>query len=255
MRKWLLIVLFVFVANSASAQKSAVKKAQDNFDKAQVLLKKDQYDAAVASLEETIKFDPEFQYAYVQLGDLSRRLKDFSKAKSAYLKAINLKTAIDPRVYFGLAESELSTGDYENGFKHIQTFTQEYKGNDQDFLAKSKKYLGDAEFAIKAIQNPVKYEPINMGPEINSVNRDYFPSLTADGNTLIFSRNIEENEDFYISQRINDKWNAPKGLSDKINTPNFNEGAQSISPDGSYLFFTGCGRPDGLGRCDIYLFA
>jgi outer membrane protein OmpA-like peptidoglycan-associated protein/Tol biopolymer transport system component len=253
MRKWLLIVLFIFVANSASAQKSAVKKAQDNFDKAQVLLKKDQYDAAVASLEETIKFDPEFQYAYVQLGDLNRRLKDFSKAKSAYLKAINLKTAIDPRVYFGLAESELSTGDYENGLKHMQTFTQEYKGNDQDFLAKSKKYLGDAEFAIKAIQNPVKYEPINMGPEINSVNRDYFPSLTADGNTLIFSRNIEENEDFYISQRINDKWNAPKGLSDKINTPNFNEGAQSISPDGSYLFFTGCGRPDGLGRCDIYL--
>ncbi|RYE39320.1 MAG: hypothetical protein EOP48_25930, partial [Sphingobacteriales bacterium] len=96
-------------------------------------------------------------------------------------------------------------------------------------------------------------EPINMGPEINSVNRDYFPALTADGNTLIFSRKIEENEDFYIARRINGKWTVPKGLSDKINTPDFNEGAQSISPDGSYLFFTGCGRPDGFGRCDIYL--
>jgi outer membrane protein OmpA-like peptidoglycan-associated protein len=42
-------------------------------------------------------------------------------------------------------------------------------------------------------------------------------------------------------------------LSDKINTVKFNEGAQSISPDGKYLFFTGCNRPDGLGRCDIYV--
>lgn len=79
MRKWLLIVLFIFVANSASAQKSAVKRAQDNFEKAQVLLKQDQFDAAVSSLEETIKYDPEFQYAYVQLGDLNRRLKEFQK--------------------------------------------------------------------------------------------------------------------------------------------------------------------------------
>jgi hypothetical protein len=34
-----------------------------------------------------------------------------------------------------------------------------------------------------------------------------------------------------------------------------NEGAQSISSDGSYMYFTACDRSDGLGSCDIYFSA
>lgn len=253
MKKWLLVILFIALAQHLSAQKSAVRKAQDSFDKAQTFLKKDQYNAAVLALEESVKLDPDFGYAYIQLGDLNRRLKDLLKAKTAYLKALTLSNTVDPKLYFGLAEAELGTGDYENGLKHILLFKNDYKGSDPEFLAKSKKYLNDAEFAVNAIKNPVRYEPINMGPEINSVHRDYFPSITADGRTIIFSRKILENEDFYTANLVTEKWSTPKSLSDKINTPNFNEGAQSISPDGSYLFFTACGRPDGLGRCDIYL--
>ncbi|RYD75300.1 MAG: hypothetical protein EOP55_13725, partial [Sphingobacteriales bacterium] len=70
---------------------------------------------------------------------------------------------------------------------------------------------------------------------------------------LIFCRNISGNEDFFISHKGPDAWSSPTPLSNKINTPNFNEGAQSISPDGLYLFFTGCNRPDGMGRCDLYV--
>ncbi|HEX8608542.1 MAG TPA: hypothetical protein VF679_07885, partial [Pedobacter sp.] len=253
MKKWFIILFCFSIAQTAWAQKSSIKKAQDSFEKAQVSLKKDDFEAAVGSLEEAVKYDPSFQYAFVQMGDLNRRLKELSKAKSAYLKAISISEAVDPRVYFGLAEADLGTGDYQNALKHIQIFTRQYKGNDQTFTSKAKKYTADAEFSIKALQNPVNYKPMNMGPEINTVNRDYFPSITADGNTLIFSRNINENEDFYVAQRKEGKWSASKGLSDKINTPNFNEGAQSLSPDGLYLFFTSCGRPDGFGRCDIYL--
>ena len=51
----------------------------------------------------------------------------------------------------------------------------------------------------------------------------------------------------------NGEWSVAEFLSKEINTSNFNEGAQNISPDGNYLFFTGCNRPDGLGRCDIYI--
>ncbi|MEJ7557743.1 MAG: OmpA family protein [Pedobacter sp.] len=253
MKKWIIIILCLSIAQTVWAQKSSVKKAQDSFEKAQVSLKKDQFEAAVAALEESVIFDPAFQYAFIQLGDLNRRLKELSKAKSAYLKAISLSETIEPRVYFGLAEAELGTGDYQNALKHIQAFIRQYKGNDPTFTGKAKKYTTDAEFAIKALQSPVEYKPVNMGPEINTVNRDYFPSLTADGNTLIFSRNINDNEDFYIAQRKDGKWSDSKALSAKINTPDFNEGAQSLSPDGSYLFFTSCGRPDSFGRCDIYL--
>ena len=40
-------------------------------------------------------------------------------------------------------------------------------------------------------------------------------------------------------------------LQGGINTSE-NEGAQNVSQDGTWLFFTGCYRPDGYGSCDIY---
>jgi outer membrane protein OmpA-like peptidoglycan-associated protein len=70
---------------------------------------------------------------------------------------------------------------------------------------------------------------------------------------IIFTRQENHNEDFYKSVKRNGEWLVAEFLSKEINTSNFNEGAQNISPDGNYLFFTGCNRPDGLGRCDIYI--
>jgi Tol biopolymer transport system component len=80
-----------------------------------------------------------------------------------------------------------------------------------------------------------------------------WPTATADESTLIFTRKINNNEDFYKSFKLDNKWQTATYLSNNINTVNYNEGAQSISQDGKYLFFTGCNRPDGLGRCDIYI--
>lgn len=253
MKKTALVLLLFFIVNHAGAQRSAVKKAQASFDKAQQQLAADNYEQSISLLEEAVKADPGFQFAFVQLADINRRLKQYEPAKINYSKALSLGTDLEPRFYYGYAEAEIYTGDYANALKHISQFINTYKGNDPDFLSKAKKYQRDCEFAIDALKQPVKYNPLNMGPEINSVHRDYFPAVTADGSRLIFSRNIEGNEDFYQSVRQNNAWGKPSPLSDKINTPKYNEGAQSISPDGMYLFFTGCNRPDGLGRCDIYV--
>jgi outer membrane protein OmpA-like peptidoglycan-associated protein/Tol biopolymer transport system component len=253
MKKITLLVIFCFVIQITSAQNSTVKKAQVNFDKAQDYLKTGNYDQAIPLLQEAVKADPDFQFAFIQLADINRRLKSFELAKSNYNQALALGGSPDPRMYYGLAETEIYTGDYSNALKNITFFISNYKGADPDFIKRAKKYLKDCEFSIEAVKNPVKYEPVNLGNEINSAYRDYFPSVTADGMQLIFSRNIDGNEDFFISRKKDKVWNTPVPLSEKINTPKYNEGAQSISPDGLYLFFTGCNRPDGLGRCDIYV--
>jgi outer membrane protein OmpA-like peptidoglycan-associated protein/Tol biopolymer transport system component len=253
MKKITLLVFLFFVIQSLSAQNSTVKKAQLIFDKAQNYLSPATYDQATSLLQEAVKADPGFQLAFVQLADINRRLKLYEQAKQNYAQAIALGGNLDPRMYYGFAEAGIFTGDYQNALKNITHFIATYKGSDPDFINKAKKYLKDCEFAIEALKHPVKYEPINMGAEINSTHRDYFPSVTADRTQLIFSRNIDGNEDFYTSFRTNQSWSNPIPLSDKINTTKYNEGAQSISPDGLYLFFTGCNRPDGLGRCDIYV--
>ena len=237
----------------AQAQTSTIKKAMASFDKAQGLLNDNQYPEAISALKEAVQADPSFQNAILQLAELNRRIKSYEEAAAYYRKALELNPNSEPRIYYGLGESELYSGDYQNSLKHISLFISKYTGNDAAFLAKAKKYQKDCAFAIEAIKTPQKYEPINLGPKINTTYRDYFPAITADDETLIFSRNIDGNEDFFISKKVNKEWGSALPLSSNINTPQFNEGAQSISPDGLYLFFTGCNRPNGLGRCDIYV--
>lgn len=253
MKKVTLLFFLCFILQIARAQTSTVKKAQNSFDKAQDYLRNNDYDQAIPLLQEAVKADPAFQFAFIQLADINRRQKLYEQAKINYTNAIALGESPDARTYYGFAESQIYTGDYANALNNIKLFIARYKGNDPDFMNRAKKYLRDCEFAMVALKQPVKYDPVNMGPEINSVHRDYFPSVTADGTRLIFSRNINGNEDFFVSEKKDKSWSTPLPLSDKINTQKYNEGAQSISPDGLYLFFTGCNRPDGLGRCDIYV--
>jgi outer membrane protein OmpA-like peptidoglycan-associated protein/Tol biopolymer transport system component len=253
MKKLLFLFFLYFTACYVNAQTSAIKKAQNSFDKAQAHLKSDQYDLAVAALTDAVKADPNFQFAFIQLGDINRRIKAYDASKVAFKRAIALGKDADPRMYYGLAEADINTGDYGDGLNNIKLFLNKYKGADPDFIRRANKYLKDCEFATLAIKSPKKYEPVNLGDAINSKYRDYFPSVTADGEKMIFSRNISDNEDFYIAEKKDNKWSIPVPLSNKINTEKFNEGAQSISADGRYLFFTGCNRPDGLGRCDIYV--
>ncbi|MCD0490134.1 OmpA family protein [Pedobacter sp. MC2016-14] len=159
----------------------------------------------------------------------------------------------DAREYFKIGRAFSNKGDYLNAKKNYQLFIDTYKGTDPVLKQLAEKHIRDCDFSIQAMKSPEQFKLLNMGPGINSGYRDYFPAITADGETIIFSRNVGGNEDFYVSKKKNSEWQAALPLSDQINTKAYNEGAQSISPDGMYLFFTGCNRPDGLGRCDIYV--
>jgi hypothetical protein len=97
-----------------------------------------------------------------------------------------------------------------------------------------------------------------MGPSVNSENNEYWPCLTADENTLIFTRLIKDStsypgyqEDFFICTRDKNGWSMAKNAGLPLNSP-LNEGAQALSADGRLMVFTACGRKDGIGRCDLY---
>ena len=66
----------------------------------------------------------------------------------------------------------------------------------------AKKLLSDCKFSLEAIQHPVPFKPINLGPEINTGDDEYLPAITADESTLIFTRKINNNEDFYKSVKV-----------------------------------------------------
>jgi outer membrane protein OmpA-like peptidoglycan-associated protein/Tol biopolymer transport system component len=251
----LLILLCCISFHFSRAQESVVRKAQQNFEYAQKSLQNRDYNAAAKSLQDAVMADPAFQLAFIQLGDVYKLKKDFERAQLNYSKAIGIAGVEPPdaRVYYSLADVLLNSGAYSEAKKNLLLFKEKYKGKDQVMLERADKYIKDCDFAVLAMARPEKYTPVNLGDAVNSKEREYFPALTADGSSLIFSRTVAGNEDFYISRRTTgNEWGIAVPLSDKINT-RLNEGAQSISPDGMYLFFTGCNRPDGLGSCDLYV--
>ena len=249
--RFCLFILFSLLSFELLAQNSSNKKAQNFFEKANPFIEKQDYLSAEQVLKSAIEADPYFQNAFITLAGVYNAQKKYAEAKSAYQKAILINKNIAPAVIYGLAETEFATQEYDKAKQHFEEFLALDSSSDR--AKKAKKYLLDCDFAAFAIKKPVKYSPTNLGQGVNTTDSEYFPALTADGETLIFTRQVNGNEDFWTSQFKNNTWNSATPLSTKINTTKYNEGAQTISPDGKYLFFTGCNRPDGLGRCDIYV--
>jgi len=249
--RFCLFILFSLLSFELLAQNSSNKKAQNFFERANPFIEKQDYISAEQVLKSAIEADPSFQNAFITLAGVYNAQKKYAEAKSAYRKAILINKNIAPAVIYGLAETEFATQEYDKAKQHFEEFLALDSSSDR--AKKAKKYLLDCDFAAFAIKKPVKYSPTNLGQGVNTTDSEYFPALTADGETLIFTRQVNGNEDFWTSQFKNNTWNSATPLSTKINTTKYNEGAQTISPDGKYLFFTGCNRPDGLGRCDIYV--
>ena len=120
------------------------------------------------------------------------------------------------------------------------------------------KSIENCKFAVEALKNPVPFTPVNLGDSVNTTDDEYWPSITADGQTLMFTRQVstgrsvpKTQEDFYISHLENGKWRKAVNAGYPLNTSQ-NEGAQTISSDGRFMYFTACDRPDGVGKCDIY---
>ncbi|MFD1630754.1 OmpA family protein [Pseudopedobacter beijingensis] len=241
------LVLFAQV-NYSTKNRSAIK----SFEKAQSLLDLNDFLNAQKELDLAIKQDVKFSEAYHLKADIYRFQGDFLNAKSLYKKAFDIAPELGIDRYFYLAEVELKTGDYNEAIKHFNIFSTKSNLKPEKVIL-VEKYLKDCDFALNAIKKPVSFTPINLGDAINTVQHEYMPAVTPDEQILIFTRQINNNEDFYSSVKKDGKWQTAQYLSNNINTPEYNEGAQCISSDGQFLFFTGCNRPDGLGRCDIYV--
>ena len=210
------------------------------------------YDETIDNLQKAINEDSKFIEAHLLLADVLRGRWRYKEAIDQYKQVINLNPEFNRGVYYKVGDCEVHTGEYADAKVRLEKYLT-YDNLSEQNLFVAKKLIGDCIFSIDAIQHPVPFKPLTLGPEINTGDDEYMPAITADENTLIFTRKINNNEDFYESVKADGKWQTATYLSDRINTPQYNEGAQSISQDGKVLFFTGCNRPDGRGRCDIYI--
>jgi outer membrane protein OmpA-like peptidoglycan-associated protein len=237
------------------------KKAKAAFEKGVEMFNLLFFNQAEDEFKRAIGHDSKFIEAYIVLSEVLQTQEKHTEAIGYLEKAISLNPDFYPLIHFYLGESYMKIGHYKEAKKVLETFLI-YNTSYHASNANAKKYIKNCDFAIIAKESPVPFEPKNLGENINTINAEYSPVLTADGQTLIFTRKQprtnpehliygKEYEDFYISFLEDGKWTEAVNLGEPINTLR-NEGAQSITADGRHLYFTACGRPDGFGSCDIY---
>ncbi|HEK21581.1 OmpA family protein [Mucilaginibacter sp.] len=256
MQKLYAVLFLLLIASFACAQEkrysTSNQEAIKNFSLANESIDEHLYDEAIALLQKAVDADSKFIEAHALLGDVLRMRRMFKPAAEQFNQAIALNPEYNKGLYLKVADCEIPNAMYEPALRHLEKYLT-YTNNTPQNIAYAQKLIADCKFSIQAIAHPVAFTPVNMGADINTADDEYLPVATADEAELIFTRKINNNEDFYKSDKVGNKWQKATYLSDVINTPMYNEGAQSISQDGKYLFFTGCNRPDGLGRCDIYI--
>ncbi len=259
MNRILLLFLFSLITTSLFAQwydpEKVSKKVQVINERAYQFAIDGKYPEAISSLNEALTLDPRFVDGYLSRAGIHANLKDYKSSVADYTRGFSLDSIYASTFLLPYSISLAGTGNFEGALKAVNAFLLNPRLNEQSRNAgnyRKSTYEFAIEHSRKYPVNSYTFVPKNMTESINSVHLEYFPSLTIDGKTMIFTRRMNQDEDFYESTFINGNWSKAKPLGGMINT-NLNEGAQNISQDGNWLIFTGCNYPEGEGSCDLYI--
>ncbi len=256
----LILILICFNCHGIYSQqeiKTDSKKAIDAYNLAVKSYTLYNYAEAIDLLKKAVEADQNFINAYIVLAEVYTDDHQYENAIDAYRKGMAINPLFYPRGYIRQATLEFNLGKYENS-KESYTRYLGLDTKDSRQIETAKNGIIKCEFAINAVNNPVDFKPENLGPNINTIYDEYWPSLSADEQTLIITRLVRRTvafggmqEDFFISQKENNGWSMMKNAGYPLNTED-NEGAQTISADGRFMVFTACNRAESVGRCDLY---
>ncbi len=259
LRRVTLFSIFILLALLTKAQwynpDKVNKKATALFETAYQQAVEGNYNNAIANLNDALKIDSKFLDALYARADMNARMKKYAAAVLDYESAYDKDSIYATSFLLSYASALAGNGNFEKALQLVNQFLTTPKLSLQDIKAANNKKVGyefALQYAKKHSANGYVFNPTNMGDSINTTALEYLPSLTIDGNKMIFNRRINNDEDFYESDKINGVWQNAKPIAGKINT-NLNEGAQNISQDGQWLIFTGCNYPEGYGSCDLYI--
>jgi outer membrane protein OmpA-like peptidoglycan-associated protein len=240
---------------------TANKRAISHFETARQYYVLRDYERAETTLMKAIVLEPDFIEAWLILAQVYTDAGKLEASIGAYKQAIELDSVFFPNALYFLGLNEKELGWYEEARYHLQSFLT--MDNTRENLKESaRENILSCDFAIHAMANPVPFEPENLGPNINSENDEYWPSLSADESIMVFTMlqpidpgnpltRANRQEDLYYSRYEDGAWQPAQNAGKPLNT-NDNEGAQSISGNGRFMVFTACGRDDGYGLCDLY---
>lgn len=279
----LFTLLLLFFNSCATAQmgygtksKKAIKlfeearnAPQENFD---MKIGRPNYQSGIELLKKALDKDQNFLEAHQLIGEFYRLTNQPKESVFHFKRSLEIKPSanLNGQVYVDISDQQLRNQEFEDAIRYADLVLHgNNRSTPQNFIMIAQKLKENAEFSMMAMKNPSKINPLNIGKAINTEHPEYFPTITVDGKTLLFTREIPNDdgsprgqEDFFFSTLSeNNLWSPAVAMPSNINTDQ-NEGAPTISADGRTLIFVGCpditgkyyGRNrEGKGSCDLFI--
>ncbi len=269
----LLVFVCMFVSHLSFAQfSSSSKKATKLFKQAQFIptqqldpqTRMPDFKAGIELVDKALKKDPNFWEAYVLRGEYHMNLRDKSAAIGDFENALRVSPhhSRTGMTFYRLADLYLDQGAYDKALTNIKSFINHPNAN-EEYLKSGYSIYDNALFAIDAIKHPKPFNPVNVGPGVNTQFAEYYPTLTVNGKELMFTRALPYGssiqEDFFTSINRDNAWTMATPMPQHVNTEH-NEGAPTISADGRSLIFVACidetgtygEQRKGKGSCDLF---
>ena len=233
-------VLFFFFCFMVFSQKKCEKAIEKVFI-AKDLIDKEGFNLNNFKKLESLCDNSEFN---IVLADIYFQQKYYNEAINLYLKKWNSLYSFD--IIENLLKSCLFTGKYDLAKEIILENEHINILLNPDF----KNIFKKIDFSILQLTDSLDVD-IKKLPFCTQAD-EYFPSFSSDTTKLIYTLKTKgEDENFYFSELSDNEWSRPEKMDYPTNTL-YNEGAYSITEDGTELYFASCNRLDGFGGCDIY---
>ena len=255
----LVLAMFLIAPVTSYAQNyhTKSKKAVKYYKSAKKQYDNKKYPKTFKYLDKALDVDPKFSDALLLKAELSMTLKDDNQAIESFEKMFAADSLAFPKSAITLSKLYLKTFRFSDAVRILRWYVTVPNQKTVNVI-QARDLLAISEFREEAFSNPVQYDPMNLGTNVNTDGDEYVNQILPDGSRLFFTRRSGEadkqgirEEQIFWSSIVNGEYMPSLPLTMDWHNKK-RTGALSITPNQSKIYFVGIDFIDSYGRGDIY---
>lgn len=247
-----LLTMFLIMLSEMSFSQSMSKKAVKNFEKARQEILNDN-NKALMYVEKALQYDENYLDALLLKAELYQNMSYDSLALITYNRIFEIDSMVYPKIAISMSKLHMRSLRYDESISLLNWFLS--LPNQKESVRKIAEHeLSLAKFRKELVENPVDYNPKNIGDIVNSSDDQYINQYYPAEGKIVFTNfhryETLVSENVYVSYMFDTVWTMPKPLMENVGANDI--GAANISADGKEVYFSTSSLPDAYGSCDIY---
>lgn len=253
-KPFLLTMFFIMLSEVSFSQsyKSTSRKVVKNFEKARREYLCDNRKALMYA-DKALQYDENYLDALLLKAELYQDMWYDSLALISYERIFEIDSMAYPKSAISLSKLYMKYFCYDKSVSLLNWFLS-LPGQKESVRNIAERELALAKFRKELVENPVDYNPENIGNIVNSSDDEYVNQYYPAEEKIVFTNfhRFESlvSENVYVSYMIDSLWTLPELLFENIDAKDI--GAANISADGSEIYFSSSALGDSYGSCDIY---